>query len=429
MCDEIVSLYRLVARDNLGMSEPPDGVPPGQDDLDRGLREIISGLAGEARFKEPSAAERARRPVQPAHVGRRPGRRPGWRAARKANKLRQPVSGPEQPSAKYWRVTSGRGALAGRQRPTPPPRSRRGQRARSLARPVAILLAFGGLLYGLHVLGFGPQSPGSSKVGSTPKPAAHGSGSSGPGTAGGTAPAFTVADPFAGTPAENFADGAAGIVLPTAHPVGSYSAAQVAVAYALTRKLLIAADLDPGTLRGGRPDMFARLLAAPERSYFLARLGRTGVDSHGYALSTRSWVISFAPGTVLVGSVIRVHGVMTALAVRRSGRAVLRVYADYLFVYPVQRSGLPLTRMRIVAREAVDVDFARWSDPGGPLQPWWRPIGGGPAGVRCDINDGFVHPQFPASLPDKVHPSGAPIDPYDQRIPPNHAGCVAVTRT
>jgi len=339
------------------------------------------------------------------------------------------VSGPEQRPAKYWRVTSGRGAPAGPRPPAPQPRSRRARRARSLTRPIAILLAFGGLLYGLHALGFGPQSPGSSPAGSTPKPAAQRSGSASPVATGGAAPAFTVADPFAGTPADNFPDGAAGIVPPAAHPVGSFSAAQVAAAYATTKELLIAADLDPGTLRGGRPDAFARLLAAPERSYFLARLGRTGVDSHGRALSTRSWVISLAPGTVLVGSEIRVHGVMTALAVRQSGRAVLRVHADYLFVYPVQRPGLPLTRMRIVARAAVDVDFAQWSEQGGPLQPWWRPIGGGPAGVRCDINDGFVHPQFPGSLPTEVRPSGAPIDPYDQRIPPNHAGCVAVTRT
>jgi hypothetical protein len=406
------------------MSEPPDGIPSGQDELDRRLREITSGLAGEARFKEPSAAERARKPVQPAEVKRK---RLGWRAARKARKLREPVTGPGQPAPKYWRVTADRGAPGGQRRAAPKPVPQRARRRRSLARQAAIALAFGGLLYGLHALGFGPQAPSSPQNPNTPTPRTAGSGSPSPRHV--SVPAFTIADPFAGSPAANFLDGTAGIVLPAAHPVGGYSATQVAAAYAVTRKMLIAAYLDPGTLHGGRPVAFARLLTARERSDFTAGLDLAGVSDGGHPRNARGWVTSFAPGTQLVGSVIAVHGVMSALTARQSGRAVLRVHADYLFVYPVQRPGLPLTRMRIVTRVAVNVDFAQWSDPGGPLQPWWQLVGGGPHGIRCGINDGFVHPQFPGGQPGPVQPSGIPIDPYDQRIPPSHAGCVAITRT
>lgn len=43
------------------------------------------------------------------------------------------------------------------------------------------------------------------------------------------------ADPFSGTPADRWGDGATGIVLPSARPVGGYTAAQVESAYEKTR--------------------------------------------------------------------------------------------------------------------------------------------------------------------------------------------------
>ena len=43
---------------------------------------------------------------------------------------------------------------------------------------------------------------------------------------------------------------------------------------------------------------------------------------------------------------------------------------------------------------------------------------GGPAGGRCDVNDGFVHPAFPGGPAENVKPNGPTIDPYDQRTPP-----------
>ncbi len=64
-----------------GTSDTPDGTPAGPDDINSRLAEIAAELASEARFKEPSAAERARarvtavRPaakeVAPARFGRR----------------------------------------------------------------------------------------------------------------------------------------------------------------------------------------------------------------------------------------------------------------------------------------------------------------------------------------------------------------------
>jgi hypothetical protein len=240
-----------------------------------------------------------------------------------------------------------------------------------------------------------------------------------------------VADPFLGTPAASFADNQAGIVPPIAHAVGAFSAAQVRTAYGQTRQLLIAAGLNQATLRGDRPVVFAGLLTAQERGTFLTRLNKTGLDRRGFSRSTRGWVASFAPKeAALAGPVIKVRGHMSGRPAVVSGRAVLQVHADYLFVYPVTQPGLPATLTRIVFRFAVNVDFARWDDPGGRLEPFWEFVGGGAAGARCGINDGFIHPDFRPSAPQPVEPSGAPIDPYDQQVPPDsQPGCRSITGT
>jgi hypothetical protein len=243
---------------------------------------------------------------------------------------------------------------------------------------------------------------------------------------------FNPADPFTGTPAAGYADGTAGILIPAAHPVGGYSAIQVRAAYRVVRRFLIAAHLNRTVLAGGSPTAFARLLIPEQRSWFDRNLDKQGIDRHGYARSSRTWLTSFAPGTTdLIGAVIKVHGRMTAVAQGSGTSRVLSVRADYVFVYPVQQAGGDAsTRTRIVARTVLTVQFATWNDPGGPLEPWVSDVLGGPAGGMCGINDGFVHPAFPGGPQSPVQPSGAPINPYDQSSPPStHRGCQSTTGT
>src|SRR5215469_4274589 len=382
------------------MPNLPD-VPPDPDEMDRHLREITSGQAGEATFREPSAAERTRRPVRAVSTGRM-----SWRKARKAAKLRKPVQEPGRTRAKVRQA-----------RPHTATRGKRRRRARVLLTLSVVLAMLAGVGYGLSRFGLLPPSRNQGPVSN--------------GLAPGLGPAFTAADPFAGTPAEHFPSGASGIVPPAARPVGNISAAQVSAAYATTKKLLVAANLNPQTLSGGVPDSFARLLAPQLRSYFISGLGKLGIDNHGYGRSTRGWVASFAPGTTeLVGGIIKVSGAMAPTTAVDSGHHVLRIEFNYLFVYPVQRPRQPSTRMRIVMRQQGNVDFAQWNDPGGPLQAWWLPgSSSGPAGARCDVHDGFIHPEFSGGPPDHVLPSGIPIDPYSQSYSPSRADCVAVTRT
>ncbi|HUB41865.1 MAG TPA: hypothetical protein VMA72_23720 [Streptosporangiaceae bacterium] len=370
-----------------GSGTDPADAAPGPDDINNRLDEIAAELATEAKFKELSAAERAEQ-------------------ARRAERRSRP------------RPAAGRGQRTADGRP-------RG-RTTSLVITFAVIAALIAVSFGvsrLHLTGHGAAKPDNTPVTASSSPAA---------IPTVTPPPFTSADPFAGSPAVSFADGASGIVIPAAHRVGSYSAAQVRAAYVIVRKMLIASHLNASVLGGGKPTAFARLLTSTQRSQFERNLNRTGSNSRGFQRSTRTWVTSFAAGTTeLVGNVIKVRGQMSA-GVHRTGHVrALSIHADYLFVYPVQQEGgQPSTRMRIVDRAYLTVLFAQWTDPGGPLEPWFAGDLGGPAGVLCGINDGFVHPAFPGGPQSPVRPSGTPINPYDLSKPPlARGGCQATTGT
>lgn len=100
------------------------GSPEGPDDINNRLAEIAAELAAEARFKEPSAAERARARVTAARAAGKAGRARrlrqvrGWRSRRKATELRKPVDGVGAPLKSV---------------PPPPPTARQVRRARRAA--------------------------------------------------------------------------------------------------------------------------------------------------------------------------------------------------------------------------------------------------------------------------------------------------------
>jgi hypothetical protein len=389
--------------------EPPGGPdqPDTPDGIDKQLRDLEAELRRPAKFKEPSAAERARKPR--------------LRDRRKAKQLRKPV--PEHPSAPapdHWRS-----GPAQKRRASPG----RG-RVWSLLIAVVVIggLAAAGIELPKLALHKTPGVADNTPVKNGATPASRPSAST---TRASSLPTPTLAAPFLGSPAQSYADGRAGIVIPPAHAVGSYTAAQVMAAYRTTRRLLIAANLNGPTLAGGAPNAFAGLLTTQQRADFVHGLNRIGVNAHGLPRSTRGWVTSFAPGTTqLVGNVIKVHGSMEAGVGMNGQWHVLQIHADYLFVYAVEAPGNPATLMRIVVRSVVDDDFAAYDDPGGPLEPWWLLEGGGTAGARCDVQDGFVHPEFHGGPPDKVKPTGAAVNPYDQSTPPaKNVACQATTGT
>ncbi len=240
------------------------------------------------------------------------------------------------------------------------------------------------------------------------------------------------ADPFSGTPAASWADGAAGIAVPAARAQDRYSAAQVRSAMETTRKLLIAGNLNWPTLRGGRPTAYADLLTGQQRATFLAGLRTKALNKDGTQKNTRTWVTSFAPGsTQFVTTVIKVHGTMSARAASESGTPVLRVRFDYLFVFAIEPPGDPADWMRVVQQQYGSVDFAHWDKPDGPLQPWINDTGVGTAGVQCSARDGYLHPDFPQGSSSGVPASGAPQNPYTTATPTTGPAesCQTVTGT
>lgn len=239
------------------------------------------------------------------------------------------------------------------------------------------------------------------------------------------------ADPFAGSPGDHWADGAAGITVPAARAHGPYSAAQVRSAYATTRQLLIAANLNWPTLRGGAPKAYERLLNETERKQFLAGLHSAALDKNGWPKNSRRSVTSFAPGTTsFVTDVVKVHGTMKAGLTTDSGSEVLRITYDYLFVYAVEPPGHPASWMRVVQQQYGTVDFGRWDYSGSSFEPW---ISGGNStgGINCGTRDGYIHPAYPQAASSGPPPSGAPEDPYTLATPAagSDLGCHPVTRT
>jgi hypothetical protein len=169
---------------------------------------------------------------------------------------------------------------------------------------VALVLAGGGVFTWLRLIPGSPPSRHHTRTLAAARPAATTTARSAPTVSlpGLTSPVDAngpPADPFSGTPAEHWANGAAGIAIPAARAHGPYTAAQVRSAYETTRELLIAGNLDWPTLRGGAPKAFEKLLIKSELKQFLAGLHSTKVDKNGEAENTRGWITTFAPGSAV----------------------------------------------------------------------------------------------------------------------------------
>lgn len=339
------------------------GHAPDPDEIDRRLRELTEEI-GKSRIHEPSALERAA-------------------AAKRAQKQAQ---------------------------------RKRGHRTLAVA-VVIVLLAGGGVFTWLRIhppswlhLAAARSTTGAAKV-PTVSPGKPLSSASSPVTAKGP-----PANPFASSQAKGWPNGAAGITIPAARAHGPYSAAQVAAAYAQTRTMLIAMNLDPATLRGGKPSALANLMISQQRKQFLGGLNKVGLDSHGFPLSTRSMVASFAPGTSFLTNVVKTRGTLSARISTVSGVRALSVEVNYTFVYAVASSDDTSDWLRVVDHVYGTVDFAPWDDPGGRLEPW-DAMTMSQAGALCGTNDGYIHPAFPNGPPSSVTPSGPPVDPYATATP------------
>ncbi|MBW8821916.1 MAG: hypothetical protein JF598_27840 [Streptomyces sp.] len=221
----------------------------------------------------------------------------------------------------------------------------------------------------------------------------------------------TLDDPFAGSPARRWADGAAGIAVPKAKAVGGLSKAKAEQALELTKKLLVESNLDPGTLRGEHPKAALDVLDPVQKNVRgLLETALSKPDEKHDPL----WMFSrFDPKEArLAGDVVKTRGRMTLKA---GDHASVAVHADYTFVYPVVQTNGSTEVTRTIIRRVLDVeisDSAKYQVTPGKLSvvKWDQDINNS----ACDVYDGYLHPHFASSEPTGPAPSGPTTDPYDR---------------
>ncbi|MFC4470560.1 hypothetical protein ACFPH6_39730 [Streptomyces xiangluensis] len=234
-----------------------------------------------------------------------------------------------------------------------------------------------------------------------------------PSTAPSSAPGTPTLDrPFAGSPAARYADGAAGIVLPEATAVGSFSKDQVDQALKQTKALLVDANLDRKTLLGGTPETVLDILD-PKQPRMLADakswLRKPEKQNDPLLLFSR-----FDKDEVrLVGDVVKTRGRLT-FEPGENGSVV--VHADYTFVYAVAPADPDSTEVtRVIVRRIIETELAdptRFQVTPGKLLVvrFDQDL----ANSACGVYDGYMHPQFDSGITQGPAPTGPMVDPYDR---------------
>jgi hypothetical protein len=321
-----------------------------------------------------------------------------------------------EPSAKHREYRAKQRAWA---RAAQPPASPRDWQAaaprRRVSRPVLTTLAIVALVAGVSVwLSNGRWFPlGGNPAEVTP-------------VRNGPVPAKTTLSmdqPFDGSPAAGYADGAKGIHMPVPAAMGDFSKKQVDRTLRQVKALVVAAQLDRRTLRGGSPDAYVARLDPYQRGDFVKNL-----NAPDPRYRTRSQVMSFAPGTAkLAGDEIKVNGSSGAEPHMQWGRTGILVKVNYLFVYPIYRPGHPETLTRLVAH--YEASFFHYRTESGE-HTWVVSAGSSQAPARCDVSDGFVHPFYPDySAADRKVSDGPSVDPYSLKHEPQDGFCRVTGRT
>ncbi|MBX7547208.1 hypothetical protein ABZX95_18635 [Streptomyces sp. NPDC004232] len=246
----------------------------------------------------------------------------------------------------------------------------------------------------------------------------------------------TRKDPFLGSPAQRWADGADAIEVPSAKAVGWMGQADMAVALRRVKEFLVGANLDPAVLRGGQPTSVLALLD-PEQKHpdELSDLRRS-LRTPDRRYDPLQLVTRFDPAqVVLAGDVVKVRG-RTTFSAGAAGE--VRVHADYTFVYPLVRAGgksggADAAVARTIIRRDLTFDLLdprTWIATGGKLTV--RSSGSEFYNTECGVHDGYFHPVFPDTAPTGAPATGPATDPYDRSksVSDDHSkGCGTVTRT
>ncbi|MEV4948074.1 hypothetical protein [Streptomyces sp. NPDC053755] len=245
----------------------------------------------------------------------------------------------------------------------------------------------------------------------------------------------TLKEPFRGSPALRWADGAAGIELPPAKAVGWMSKERTRAALEKAKAFLVAANLDPAVLEGGKP---AAALALLDPKYEGLRPdAERSLAAPTEELRPTMFFSRFDPREVrLVGGVVKVRGRMTVEKGEGKDAGEVLVHADHTFVYPVVKTRPGADEVtRTIVRRVITFSFAdpaRFAVTQGLLgvNSWNSTVGNDDCGRP---EDGFYHPMFREDLLADPGParSGPTVDPYDRStsLDDRPQECGTVTRS
>ncbi|MCS7476244.1 hypothetical protein ACFFQW_05135 [Umezawaea endophytica] len=225
-----------------------------------------------------------------------------------------------------------------------------------------------------------------------------------------------LTDPFRGTPATYWPDGEAGLVVPPAAAIGTFSAEQVAEAYAKARTAVVAARLDRRVVEGHDVEPLLGLFALDDQEG-LRPLFAGGRDDEAGLVATR-----IAPGTALLPVQPKVSGKMTIEA-KSAGELV--VHTDYVFAYAFSTDDVGKLNgpMDIVAVTRIQYDYIMRSGPTFRAESqgmWSGPSTEHSYSIGCAASrEGFLAPSF--TEPRSTHVStlvdGKPDDYFDPSKP------------
>lgn len=197
--------------------------------------------------------------------------------------------------------------------------------------------------------------------------------------------------PFADTPAAGWADGAAGITLPTAASVGKWSAKAVAAAESSVKQTLIAAHLDPAMLVTHDPSTYLASLAPNVRSDEQTRLNTPNGRATGV-------VSQLASGYRLLSAPIKVDGSMTPGTDSATGDLVIHTNYVFAFAFDPGQAQTVSQPWQIIAIQHVAEDFTVVSGAGfhtGDKGVWPTTENGYADQIGCtEFNQGYLAPAF-----------------------------------
>lgn len=194
--------------------------------------------------------------------------------------------------------------------------------------------------------------------------------------------------PFVGTPAAGWPDGAAGIVAPQATPVGRYTAEQVAVAYQQVRQVLITARLDRAVIQRHDFEPFLRLFAPEAQEFMRPEFGN---PAESYAYATR-----IADGFRLLPVEPKANGEMQAM-LGEDGELAIRTNYVFAYAFHTDEPDRLLDAMDIVAVDRFQADYLIFDDEWveGSQGIWPGDIEGYGYSIACTAyDDGFLAPAY-----------------------------------